>query len=401
MRFNSLKSQLFFTFGGLAVVISLLYHYLGYQAVALTESITAGFLLDAEAAQLSERYQLTGLTGTPSYPFYHYITDREKLPACDTLKLPHDTAITVFRCSQASYYVYRLELTDNKPLWLVLNATEVLPLSRFGSVILGLFITVAVLAATLTLLAVWWLTARLVRPLQLLTQAVITQADNGPDHFVGTARKDEIGQLARAFKQTYGELQQAMQREQDFTTDVSHELRTSVTLMKNTLAVYQHQTLPADALHLLQQTTSELQQTIDVLLALARKDNVLCCRQALLPVLEQVVLAVNRLDPECGFAVTVQVGPEFQVNGNPYLIYLLCQNLVHNGFYHGAGQGMTIQREGYNIVFVNPLDGQPRQPYYQGLGHGQYLVNRIAGVLGWQLAFDVTAHSYIVRLTPA
>lgn len=398
MKFNSVQSQLFVAFASLIVVISLLYSHLSYLAVGVAEDIVAAFLLETEANVVSERYQLTGQTGTPSYDFYRYITDVTQLPDCETQPLRHDNDVLVFGCQNIRYYAYRTELASDKPLWLLLNATEVLPLSRFAKVLAVLFVSIAVAVTAVAILGVWLLTSRLARPIQLLTQAVLAQKGPVPGNITGSERQDEIGQLARAFELTYNDLQHALRREQDFTADVSHELRTPITLIKNTLTLHQQQPLNHESMQLLEQATAELQQTVNVLLALARKENLQFSRQALLPVLEQAVMSVYQLYAEQGFAVTVEVPAELTVSGNSHLISLLCQNLLNNGFYHGAGQGMTIYADGHHIIFDNPLGEQARQPYYQGLGHGQYLVNRIASVMGCQIRLEHTTDSYRVTV---
>lgn len=400
MKFNTVQSHLFIAFGSLMVVISLLYSLLSYLAVGVTEDIVAAFLLETEAGVVSERYQLTGQTGAPSYDFYRYIADVTQLPDCETQPLRHDKDVLVFGCQNIRYYAYRMALASDKPLWLLLNATEVLPLSRFANVLAVLFISIALAATAVAILSVWLLTSRLARPIQLLTQAVLSQKGPSPGKITGSERHDEIGQLARAFELTYTDLQQALRREQDFTADVSHELRTPITLIKNTLTLHQQQPLNHESMQLLEHATTELQQTVNVLLALARQENLQFTHQPLLPVLEQVVLSVHYLYPEQGFGVTVEVPPSLTVKGNTYLISLLCQNLVNNGFYHGGGQGMTIYCDDNDIIFENPLGQQSRQSYYQGFGHGQYLVNRIASAMGWQIRLEQTADSYRVTLTP-
>ncbi|MCP4234970.1 MAG: hypothetical protein GY770_15550, partial [Aestuariibacter sp.] len=76
------------------------------------------------------------------------------------------------------------------------------------------------------------------------------------------------------------------------------------------------------------------------------------------------------------------------------------QNLVNNGVYHGGGKGMTISLADGLWVFENPLADTQDRPYYQGLGHGQYLVKRIASVMQWDIDFQQTEACYRVVLTP-
>lgn len=93
--------------------------------------------------------------------------------------------------------------------------------------------------------------------------------------------------------------------------------------------------------------------------------------------------------------------PQLRVYGNQHLISLLCQNLISNGFYHGDASGLRVhQSDGGAIVFENSLGESSERPYYQGLGHGQYLVKRIAKVMNWSVSIEQTSDIYRVKITP-
>ena len=60
---------------------------------------------------------------------------------------------------------------------------------------------------------------------------------------------------------------------------------------------------------------------------------------------------------------------------------------------------MRIYVQSAHLVFENPLTELPSRPYYQGLGHGQYLVQRIASVMHWQVSIEQSATHYRVLLS--
>ncbi|WP_460314120.1 sensor histidine kinase [Aliiglaciecola aliphaticivorans] len=260
--------------------------------------------------------------------------------------------------------------------------------------------SISIGVSVLTLLSSWYLATLISRPVQSLTNSVIAHRSTQDCEIQGKEREDEIGHLAVAFSETFEQLQRALKREQDFTRDVSHELRTPITLIKNTLELSKTSPLDKEGFLILEQASNELKQTVEVLLALAREKNLEFNSLAILPIVEKTVLAIYRIYPHIGFQVNIAIPPSMKVTGNHYLISLLCQNLVNNGFYHGYKGGMKISAEGNKLIFENELSEIDERPYYQGLGHGQYLVNRIANVMGWDLSIEQFDDSYRVTVIP-
>ena len=384
MRANSIRAKLFISFGVLVLIISFVYMRLSYLAITTSEAVTASVLLETDPP---------GMITT--------VYSEVDLPACNSTSLLHDTNITVYECVEQTVYSYATKDAQGAPVWKLLDATEALPFSRFNGV-LNLFNTSLALAAiVLALLATWIIANRIAQPIRNLTEQVLRQRDNADASIKRLSREDEIGQLADAFYYTYSELQSALQREEDFTRDVSHELRTPITLIKNTLTLIRDDALPPDTMKLLQHATSELQQTINVLLALARKENLNFTELSFVPLLEEAILGVHRVHPDLVFDCHVDLPPRLRVYGNQNLISLLCQNLISNGFYHGDASGLRVhQSDGGAIVFENSLGESSERPYYQGLGHGQYLVKRIAKVMNWSVSIEQTSDIYRVKITP-
>lgn len=117
-----------------------------------------------------------------------------------------------------------------------------------------------------------YIAARLVKPISVLADAVMEKTLQG--ELPMQANTDEIGVLARAFSARTSELQQFLTRERFFTGDVSHELRTSLTIIIGAAEILKDRTagqpaLQAPAERILRAAT-EATEFVTVLLLLAR-----------------------------------------------------------------------------------------------------------------------------------
>ena len=95
--------------------------------------------------------------------------------------------------------------------------------------------------------------------------------------------------------------------------------------------------------------------------------------------------------------IRLDIAPPFILSGNPVLIELLFQNLINNGVYHSGTLAMWVRREGDQLIFENKIVPQTNA-IYQGLGHGQYLVQRIVEALNWELTIDKSDDHYRVSV---
>ena len=94
---------------------------------------------------------------------------------------------------------------------------------------LGYAVTASVLAA---LLFSWFLSRRIVAPVQTLSAASQSIAEGHYDERVQVNGADEIAQLAASFNQMAGQLEQVESMRRQLIGDVTHELRTPLTSIK-------------------------------------------------------------------------------------------------------------------------------------------------------------------------
>ena len=149
---------------------------------------------------------------------------------------------------------------------------------------------------------------------------------------------DELGRLARTFDEMITRLEDAFQRQRQFTADSSHELRTPLTAIKGQIDVaLQRQRNPAayrDVLQAVNEEVDRLIRLVGSLLTLARADAgqiPIACEAVNLPdlvagAIEQVRDAAAQQDID----IEAAPGPPVTLRGEEDLLLQLLLNLLDN-----------------------------------------------------------------------
>lgn len=139
----------------------------------------------------------------------------------------------------------------------------------------SLAIAIPVVTALLGLL-VWWLTGRVLRPVEAIRAEVAgIRGDDLHRRVPEPNTSDEIDELARTMNQMLGRVEHATELQRQFVADASHELRGPMTRLRSHLEVslaHPH-VVPTDALlRGLLADVSDLQRLVEGLLFLARSE---------------------------------------------------------------------------------------------------------------------------------
>jgi two-component system sensor histidine kinase MtrB len=140
--------------------------------------------------------------------------------------------------------------------------------------------TLALAAAIVTLggaLLGRWASGRALRPLSRVADAAVEIAGGRLDTRLETADETDLAALAKSFNRMADSLQARIEHEARFTSDVSHELRSPLTTLANTLGVLEarRHELPERsqrALDLLSAEISRFQRMVADLLEISRFD---------------------------------------------------------------------------------------------------------------------------------
>jgi len=269
---------------------------------------------------------------------------------------------------------------------------ELVVYSMFGA----LFVACALLAASLG----GFVGRRVVTPMRELAVAVSEGATTPPL----TARRDELGILARALDAHTSQLRAFLDRERFFTGDVSHELRTPLTVIMGAAEILlEHPDratrAPAERIY---RAAQEATECVSVLLLLARAPEV----STLAPV---SVSAIARRETErhqamvAGTPVSLHcVGEaEIMVRAPVELCSSAIGNLVRNACQYTQHGSVTVRLEPGRVIVEDTGPGLPdavRQVLGQGeraapssgsagTGLGLSLVTRICEYLGASLDY--------------
>ena len=257
----------------------------------------------------------------------------------------------------------------------------------------------------------WFLGKQIIAPIMKLSQLISARKLDSLDaaNITSAFSTDEVGKLARAFDETYTHIKDALWRERLFTSDVSHEFRSSLMVIATSCELLLKDKHTGDAdydrLTRISRATNEMQQLIQAFLVIARAERTAENPNAQQPLALIVNEAVQRWQPEFlhkGIVLQVIQRQEAVNAGktlNADLLLTVLNNLLKNAL-HYTEQGrveLSFSSDSISVADTGvgiSADSQQRimQPFVRGtdlpmdgLGLGLSLVQRICDHQRWQL----------------
>jgi signal transduction histidine kinase len=281
------------------------------------------------------------------------------------------------------------------------------------------------------ILIVLFLIARLIagrsiRPVSMITETSgrITR-DNLKDRIVLPQNKDELYVLSKTINDLLDRIENAVEREKQFTSDASHELRTPLTVLKGTLEVLirkpRSQSEYEDKINFCISEVNRLNNLVDQLLLLARFENQ---KQSLK--IEKVYLNAQILDILTLYSgkinakkinLTHSFSGNYYINSDNYLVSIIISNIISNAIKYTndngeisislsqknnkticiiSDNGIGISKDDLDKIF-NPFyrSNATNHPEIKGSGLGLSIVKRLAQLLN--ITFEI--HSEINKGT--
>ncbi len=206
-----------------------------------------------------------------------------------------------------------------------------------------------------------WAASRALRPLAGLTDAAVAIAGGQLDTRVETGDDADLEELAAAFNRMTANLQDRIEREARFTSDVSHELRSPLTTLTATVSVlesHRSQLAPRaqSALDLLDGDLRRFTRMVDDLLEISRFDagSAELSLDEVDPgeLVRRAVAASARIAPDGGrgpVAFAVEVGPgveDLRLQVDKRRFERVMANLVENAaLYAGGVTRVLVERQ--------------------------------------------------------
>jgi signal transduction histidine kinase len=391
---------------GYTVVVGTLFGGLAMLFVYAVEDEFFRTTLSAEAERQRLHRSTHGRWAEPALPFVTLYAQGQGLPADLALQRaawPRRNELE----GDGGRHFHLLRLDADGSL-LVAEVSQQLVVRPLRQTLLTWLLASASAAVVLALLLAALLARRTSAPLARLAQAV---AGSRPDALPGTLAQglvhDEVGELARHLDALHQRTRDFIAREQAFTADASHELRTPLAVLGLTIERLRQQAPLAQqaVLASMQAALWQLQQTVELLLALAREAPVQAPveEQPLLPVLEQTLLAHAPLLEQQGAQIELDVAPRLTRRWPPALTQLLVSNLLANALAHARSPHIRIEADPDRLSLCNASDAPPaellaegaagRQPGLKGpasggLGLGLSIVRRLAERQGLRLTLS-------------
>ena len=270
------------------------------------------------------------------------------------------------------------------------------------------------------ILAVLFLIARLIagRSIMPVTQITETSSritkDNLKERIVLPQNKDELYVLSKTINDLLERIENAVEREKQFTSDASHELRTPLTVLKGTLEVLirkpRTQAEYEDKIKYGISEVNRLNNLVDQLLLLARFENQIQSLKTekiylnalILDILTRYSLKMNAKK----ISVNHPFSKECYVESDSYLVSIIISNIISNAIKYSnengaisitlaqndtatictiSDNGIGIPKEDLDKIF-NPFyrSNPTHHPEIKGSGLGLSIVKRLAELLGIQ-----------------
>ena len=229
------------------------------------------------------------------------------------------------------------------------------------------------------LLGGWFLSGRAIRPIQSISRTASRISEGNLKERIDIADTDsELGQLSQVLNTTFERLNDAFERQRQFTADASHELRTPITiLLSETQRVLKRDRTSAEykeALETCGNTARRMRHLVEALLLLARQETTQGlpahreeCDLAV--ILQEARVHLAPLAEERSITLHTDLQPAI-CEGDPGALGVLVTNLVSNALQHHGGTsgsvhlacGVRPSADGTPLVWFSVRDDGPGIP---------------------------------------
>lgn len=338
-RAHSLRHRIAATFLLSATLIALLFSLFNFMFLYAFEDRAFAHMLDEEAAHQQAHWQRHGKFTAPLRDYVALHPSPGSFPAAvrEPLLAEPDRR-EFFGDNGKHYHLAVLELAPGQPdAYLLAEVSRYLLVRPIRNRMLAFYAVSALAVLSIAGLIGYLLAGRATAPLTRLVEVLDdVEPDTRPVPFAAAFPDNEIGRLATALEQALARVAAFVEREQNFTRDASHELRTPVAIVHSSAELLAMQQLPEAGREQLQQIRAaalQMEQIINTLLALARElPKTAQPPVMLLPILEKAIVHHANLLRGKDVQLDVQVPASAAVALPAPVLSILLNNLVANAF---------------------------------------------------------------------
>jgi signal transduction histidine kinase len=392
------------------IALALTYAWVVPRLVLDTEDNVFSHQLERLRAQAAQR---EGAEGTLDAPGARVVRDLSREPP-ELAAFLHSLAPGVHEfnddplpgLSTTELIVEAVPGPDGAPAWWLLydlTGLEALEgpwsLRYLGAI--GGGVALAMAATIVGLLASRRLFAALVDLEQLVgSEATATQGS------AAEQRDDEIGRIARLWRRTDTRLRSMIAREQRFTRDASHELRTPIAAARGALELLraepQADTRRREELHRrIDSALVEMNELVQAFLWLAREPD--HARSGMDDEEFDLGALVERLVAErvalAGPSVKIKLErrSNASITGSERLARVIVGNMLGNAVAHGDGS-VQVELDGSRLMIANHSMQPAHETPVEGFGFGLQIASELCARFGWRLESGLDGSMFVVRI---
>lgn len=285
----------------------------------------------------------------------------------------------------------------------VLVTTSLVHVAEASNVLSTLLPLAAALIFVFAMSAAWLFSEWFTKPLRQLSRAARQMAKGNYAVQVESRRSDELGDLAQDFNHMAEEVQRAAQMQRDLLANVSHDLRTPLTLIKGYAETVRDLTGSDDAkrteqCNIIVDETDRLSTLVNSVMELskvqsgAEKPNLVDFDMS-----ELCFEVAGRYDALCDknhWKLDLQADDACPVSADPAMMERVLHNLLGNAFHHIGADGVVVlravpQEKGCRIEIEDHGPGIPPEdlPY---IFDRYYRARQDSGRTGTGLGLSIT-----------
>lgn len=290
--------------------------------------------------------------------------------------------------------------TDGQTVWRVVQFTEGEQDQSVFSVY-GLFALLAIiLLAAFGGWAAWLIASRVSRPLERLAEAVSNRNTSGTAlTLAATDDEGEVALLARTLDQAFTRVDSAMEREKTLSRNISHELRTPMTVISTSLHGLDDPdpTFRNEALERAKRASGEMELLTTACLELSRESPtkpasgdqpLVSVSDTTKQILRESLHLIEDRDIEVDVSVEDNGTP---ARANESLVRLAVGNAVRNAFIHGDSGHVQILVTDRHLTIENPIDPESSSSMWtldqRDRGFGLNILGQTCERLNWTVEF--------------
>lgn len=281
-----------------------------------------------------------------------------------------DDNVRHIKYDSQKYYVYNLHLSGPNLQGLILlgqvneNANKTV-LTR----IVNLSLFVLPLLAILAIVGGYFLAGRFLAPIRKINSSVESIAD-GNDlsrRIELDNSKDELYVLGDSFNKMFCRLEQSFEKEKQFTSDISHELRTPVAtiLAQSELTLQKERDTEEykNAIGVIHRQSIRMKNIVEQMLQFSRLESLESLpnpQEVNLSLLLQSIADDQQIQSVRSIAIHSDVEPDIFVQGNESLLTRLINNLISNAYRYGIENGniyVSLKQNNNEVILAVKDDG--------------------------------------------